>query len=206
MEFTETYPSTSTVRWCRRYTSGIHAGNGFRILSEAASAPSALARIQFDLDLVSGLAHLHPPPNPGDRNGVANGVHRDISFHVDRALVQTVHFGNPRRQRFQVQALDREQFPRHGPDIFLVSRVDAVAPLARLDSKRNLARNLFPDPPAGIQWKPINGGPGFVAGMKSPNGTLLEDLLRCQHLLAHALPGTRGYKHTCFYSPRQLWF
>ena len=91
-----------------------------------------VARIQFDLDLVPGLAHFHAPPDPGDRNRVANGVHRDVSFHVHRALMQAIHFGNPRRQRFQMQALDREQFARHGADMFLVSRVDAVAPLARL--------------------------------------------------------------------------
>ena len=51
--------------------------------------------------------------------------------------MQPVDFGNPRRQRFQMQPLDGEQFPRHGADVFLVSRalkreVDAVAPLPRL--------------------------------------------------------------------------
>jgi len=46
--------------------------------------------------------------------------------------MQPVHFGNPRRQRFQAQALHREQFARHGADMLLVSRVDLVAPLARL--------------------------------------------------------------------------
>src|ERR1019366_9169696 len=66
------------------------------------------------------------------RNGVADGVHRDISLHVYCAWMQAIHFGNPRRQRFEMHALDREQFARHGPDMFLVSRVDAVAPLARL--------------------------------------------------------------------------
>src|ERR1039458_2013057 len=45
-----------------------------------------VARIQFDLDFVPSLAHLHPPPDPGDRNRVTDGVHRDISLHVYRAL------------------------------------------------------------------------------------------------------------------------
>ena len=31
-----------------------------------------------------------------ERNRVANRVHRDVSFHVHRALVQAIHFGNPR--------------------------------------------------------------------------------------------------------------
>jgi hypothetical protein len=46
--------------------------------------------------------------------------------------MQAVHFGNPRRQRFQMQALDRKQLARHGADMFLVGRVDLIAPLARL--------------------------------------------------------------------------
>src|SRR6266705_2932315 len=63
-----------------------------------------MARIQFDVDLVSGLAHFHAPPNPGDRDRVANGVHRNVSFHVHGALMQTIDFGNPRRQWFQLHA------------------------------------------------------------------------------------------------------
>src|ERR1039458_3885297 len=47
MEFTETYPSTSTVRWCRRYTSGIHAGNGFRCKRSTANSSRGTARIYF---------------------------------------------------------------------------------------------------------------------------------------------------------------
>ncbi len=46
--------------------------------------------------------------------------------------MQTIHFRNPRRQRFQMHAFDGEQFARDGADMFLVSRVDAVAPLACL--------------------------------------------------------------------------
>ena len=46
--------------------------------------------------------------------------------------MQPIDFRNPRRQRFQMQSLDREQFARHRADMFLVSRVDFVAPLPRL--------------------------------------------------------------------------
>src|SRR5450759_3959783 len=47
MEFTETYPSTSTVRWCSRYTSGIHAGSGFRCMRSTANSSRGTARICF---------------------------------------------------------------------------------------------------------------------------------------------------------------
>ena len=61
-------------------------------------------------------------------------MHRDVSFHVHRALMQSVYFRNPRRQWFEMQPLLHEQFARHGADMFLVRRVDAVAPLeANLD-------------------------------------------------------------------------
>ena len=46
--------------------------------------------------------------------------------------MQPVDFRNPRRQRLQMQPLDREQLARHRADMFLVSRVDLVAPLPRL--------------------------------------------------------------------------
>jgi hypothetical protein len=91
-----------------------------------------VARIQLDLDLVPSLARFYAPPDPGGRNRVANGVHRDISFHVYCALMQTIHFGNPCRQWFQMHAFECEELARHGADMFLVSRVDAVAPLPRL--------------------------------------------------------------------------
>jgi hypothetical protein len=32
----------------------------------------------------------------------------NVSFHVHRALMQAIHFGNPRRQRFEMHALHRE--------------------------------------------------------------------------------------------------
>ena len=100
--------------------------------SHRADMRDQVARIQFDHDLVPGLADFHAPSDPGDRNRIAQGVHRNVSFHVYRALMQAVHFGNPCRQRFEMQALDRKQFARHGADIFLVSRVDFIAPLTRL--------------------------------------------------------------------------
>ena len=80
--------------------------------SQGANMRDQVARIQFDLDLALGLAHFHPPPDPRDGNRVANGMQGDISFHVHRALMQTIHFRNPRRQRFQMQPLDGEQFAR----------------------------------------------------------------------------------------------
>src|SRR2546421_3837746 len=100
--------------------------------SDSADMSDEVARIEFDIDLVFGLADFHPPPDPGDRYRVANGVHRDVSFHVHRALMQAIHFGNPRWQRFQMHAFDREQLARHRADMFLVSGVDLVAPLACL--------------------------------------------------------------------------
>jgi len=79
---------------------------------QGADMRDEVARSKLDLDLVPGLAHFHAPPDPGDRNRVANGMHRDISFNVHRALMQTIHFRNPRRQRFQVPSLEGEQFAR----------------------------------------------------------------------------------------------
>jgi len=67
-----------------------------------------VARVQFDLELVPRLANLHAAPDPGDRHRVANGVHRDVSFHVHRARMQAIRLGNPRRQRLQVQPFHRE--------------------------------------------------------------------------------------------------
>src|SRR6266478_562830 len=103
-----------------------------RLWSHGADMGDEVTRIELDLDLVLGLANLHPPPNPGNRNGVANGVHGHVSFYVHRAWMQPINGGNPRRQWLEMRALDREQFARHGADMFLVGRVDAVAPLPRL--------------------------------------------------------------------------
>src|ERR1019366_2107553 len=47
MVFTETYPSTSTVRECRRYGSGIHAGSGFRCCRSTTNNSRGIARIYF---------------------------------------------------------------------------------------------------------------------------------------------------------------
>jgi hypothetical protein len=35
-------------------------------------------------------------------------MHRHVAFHVHRALMQPVDFGNPRRQRLQMQLFDSE--------------------------------------------------------------------------------------------------
>lgn len=90
------------------------------------------AGIALNLDLVLGLAHLHATADPVHRDRVAVGVERDIAFHVHQAVMQPVDFGNPGRQRFQLQPLDRKQLAGHGADMFFVSRVDLIAPLPRL--------------------------------------------------------------------------
>jgi hypothetical protein len=41
-----------------------------------------MARVEFDLDSVLGLANLHAPSDPGDRNRVTSGVHRDITLRM----------------------------------------------------------------------------------------------------------------------------
>src|SRR5271166_3791221 len=43
--------------------------------------------------------------------------------------MQSVDLRNPRWQRFQMQPLDCEQLTRNRADMFLVSRVDLIAPL-----------------------------------------------------------------------------
>ena len=110
--------SASMTRWC--------SASAMRAVRDQ------VAGVQLNLDLVPGLAHLHAAADPVHRHRVAVGVHRDIAFHIHQALMQPVDFRNPRRQRFQMQPLDREQLARHRADMFLVSRVDLVAPLPRL--------------------------------------------------------------------------
>src|ERR1035437_9951443 len=45
--------------------------------------------------------------------------------------MQPVDFWNPRRQRLQMQSLDCVQLTGNRADMFLVSRVDLIAPLPR---------------------------------------------------------------------------
>src|SRR5437764_7955165 len=87
------------------------------------------AGIELNLDLVLGLAYLHAAADPVHRNRVPVAVQRDIPFDIDQSLMQPVDFRNPHRQWFQVQSLDGEQLARNRADVFLVSRVDFVAPL-----------------------------------------------------------------------------
>ncbi len=89
------------------------------------------AGIQLDLDFVPGLAHLHAAADPFHRDRVAVAVQRDISFDIDQALLQPVDFRNPRRQRLQMQVFSGEQLTGNCADMFLVSRVDFIAPLPR---------------------------------------------------------------------------
>src|ERR1017187_7906244 len=56
MVFTETYPSTSTVRECRRYGSGTHAGSGFRCCRSTTDNSRGTARIYF-LQVELTLSH-----------------------------------------------------------------------------------------------------------------------------------------------------
>ena len=71
-------------------------------------------------------------------------MQRHIAFDIHHALMQPVDFRNPRRQRLQMQPLDREQLARHGADMFLVSRVDPVAPLPRLLFRSSQLANVRP--------------------------------------------------------------
>src|SRR6202034_1434347 len=89
------------------------------------------AGIELNLDLVPGLAHLHAAADPVHRNRVPVAVQCDIPFDIDQPLMQPVDLRNPYRQWFQVHSLDGEQLTRNRADVFLVSRVDFVAPLPR---------------------------------------------------------------------------
>ena len=89
------------------------------------------AGVELNLDLVLGLAHLHAAADPVHWNRIAVAVQRDIPFDIHQALMQPVDFRNPRRQRLQMQPLDCVQLTRNRADVFLVSRVDLIAPLPR---------------------------------------------------------------------------
>ena len=90
------------------------------------------AGIELDLHLVFAFAHLDAATDPGDGNGVAITVQGYIAFHVDHAFVQAIDFRDPDRQWAQMVLLQRKQLARHGADVFLVGRVDAIAPLPGL--------------------------------------------------------------------------
>src|SRR5580698_2392503 len=87
------------------------------------------AGIELDLDLVLSLAYLHAAADPVYWNRIAVAVQRHIPFDIDQALLQPVDLRNPRRQRFQMQSLDCEQLTGNRADMFLVCRVDLIAPL-----------------------------------------------------------------------------
>jgi len=91
------------------------------------------AQIQLDFDLVFGLADLDAAADPGHRHGVPIRVQCDVSFHIHDALMKPVDLGNPDRQRLQVCPFDSEQLARNGADVFLVGRIDAIAPLSGLE-------------------------------------------------------------------------
>src|ERR1700693_4795801 len=89
------------------------------------------AGIELNLDLALRLAYLHTAADPVYRDRIAVAVQRHIPFDIDQALLQPVDFRNPRRQRLQMQPLDGKQLTRNCTDMFLVSRVDLIAPLPR---------------------------------------------------------------------------
>src|ERR1017187_6137794 len=89
------------------------------------------AGIELNLDLVLGLAHLHAAADPVHRDRIAVAVQRHIPFDIDQTLLQPVDFWNPHRQWLQMQPLDCKLITRNRPDMFLVSRVDFIAPLPR---------------------------------------------------------------------------
>ena len=51
------------------------------------NVPDHVSCVEFDLHPVSGLAHFHAPPDPGDRNRVADHMQRYVSFDIHRALM-----------------------------------------------------------------------------------------------------------------------
>src|SRR5579864_4739998 len=87
------------------------------------------AGIQLNLDLVLGLAHLHAAADPIHWGRIAVAVQRDVSLDIHQSLMQPVNFWNPRWQRLQMQPLDCEQLTWNRANMFLVSRVDLIAPL-----------------------------------------------------------------------------
>ena len=91
-----------------------------------------VAGVELDLHLVLGFAHLHPAADPGHRHRITIAVQGDVTFDIHQAFLQPVDLGNPDRQRSQMPLLDGEQLAGHGAEMFLVSGVDAVAPLAGL--------------------------------------------------------------------------
>src|SRR5260370_29467144 len=87
-----------------------------------------VAGIELNLDLVLGLAHLDAAANPGDWNGVAVGMQRNVALDIDGTLMQPVDLGNPDLQRLQLMLLDGEQLAGNRVEVFLKGRVDAIAP------------------------------------------------------------------------------
>src|SRR5712671_3026802 len=88
--------------------------------------------IELDLDFAAGFADLNPSASPGVGNRVPVGMQSDIAFDVDDAFVKTVDLRNPGRQWLQARLFQGKQFAGNGVKVFLVSGVDAIAPLTRL--------------------------------------------------------------------------
>ena len=63
--------------------------------------------------------------SPGPSSGCCAG---HIAFDIHRPLVQTIDFGNPSGQRFQMPLLEGKQLARNGTDVFFIGGVDAIAP------------------------------------------------------------------------------
>src|SRR3954451_21476496 len=101
--------------------------NAYLFRRRHTDVPDNVTCVEFNFNSVSALAHFHAPPDPGDRNRVADHMQRHVSFYILRSLMQAVDFGNPGRQRLQMPSLCRKQFPRHGADMLFVGPVDPVA-------------------------------------------------------------------------------
>ena len=86
----------------------------------------------MNLHLVLGLAHFDTTADPGNRNRVTVAVQRDVAFQINGPLMQPVDFRNPDGQRLELRLLDGEQFTRDGVQMFLITAVDAITPLASL--------------------------------------------------------------------------
>src|ERR1700736_3682186 len=97
--------------------------------------------------------------------------------------MQTVDLRNPRRQRLQMQPLDGKQLTRNRADMFLVSRVDLIAPLPR----------------PLIQILPTaEGAPGQKVGLDEPEGPLYARRTigipnRVRHKLKAETPSKGGH-------------
>jgi len=90
-------------------------------------------------------------------------VQGHIAFNIHRPLVQTIDFGDPGGQRFQMPLLEGKQLARNGTDVFFIGGVDALAPLP------SLAIQVWPTGEgAAGQEVPFNEPDGLCAAAHKP--------------------------------------